>query len=508
MLLKQLNYIHKSNWKRHFSISRYVSKDIFKVAVVGSGPAGFYTAHHLLNKAPLSMSLNIDILDRLPAPYGLSRYGVAPDHPEVKKCEEYLNDIMKNFSESERHRVRFFGNVEVGKDISMDALEQKYHSIVLSYGCTTADKTLNIPGADLPGVISARQFVSWYNGHPDSYRKGSQFIPPNLDKVEDVTIIGNGNVALDVARVLLGDVNKHWSSTDMTSAAITMLKKSKVKNVNIVARRGFLESAFTNKEIRELFELSKNQSIRCTPLEPDVLNDIDVSSLGRVDKRRYSIIEKYATESKDEEYTKRKWSLQYLKSPQEFIINQSDNNLLDSTIFRTNELVQDTLTKAVKVKPTKNLIKIKNELVILSIGYKGSSLSGFDNVDVLFENNRVVNKGGRVLSRKSIGRDETNAIFKEGWYTSGWIKTGPKGVIATTMMDSFDTAEKILEDLSNRIHLRPQSCDGILLSLKEPTISWDAWKKINTTELENGKKLGKSREKICDVEEMITISCK
>lgn len=260
--------------KRCFSVSfRNFNQTVpsYKIAIVGTGPAGFYTAHHLLHKAaPLEQfKLKIDFFERLPAPYGLSRYGVAPDHPEVKNCENYLNNIMEDYPaekdsnrESNNHEVRFFGNINIGKDITLTDLESNYHSIILSYGCTSDDNQLDIPGSQLPGVISAREFVHWYNGHPDYHSVGAQFTPPQLDKIEDVTIIGNGNVALDVARILLAEPEKHWSSTDISKEALESLFRSNVKNVNIVARRGILESAFSNKEIRELLELSKDQKVR------------------------------------------------------------------------------------------------------------------------------------------------------------------------------------------------------------------------------------------------------
>lgn len=261
----------------------------FKVAIVGTGPGGFYTAHHLLNKSSPDVKLNIDFFEKLPTPYGLSRYGVAPDHPEVKNCEDHMINIMKDFGNSEsRHKVRFLGNVEVGKDIALKELEGNYNSIVLAYGCTSADNKLSIPGADLPGVVPARQFVNWYNGHPDYYGE-NKYIPPPLDKVDTVSIIGNGNVALDVARILLADPREHWAKTDISVDAQQLLEKSTVKHVRIVARRGILESAFSNKEIRELLELP----VKFVPLPKDLL-DFDTKKLGRVDKRRVSLLEKYS----------------------------------------------------------------------------------------------------------------------------------------------------------------------------------------------------------------------
>lgn len=505
---------------RYLSYShRCLDATPFKIAIVGSGPAGFYTAHHLLHKSSPKTKLHIDFYERLPAPYGLSRYGVAPDHPEVKNCEEYMDNIMKDYGESsENHAVRFFGNVNIGKDISLQDLQSSYHSVVLSYGCTSADNQLNVPGADSPGVISARQLVNWYNGHPDFYQNNSHFVPPPLDQIEDVTIIGNGNVALDVARILLADPNTHWPSTDITTEALQLLKKSTVKNVNIVARRGVLESAFSNKEIRELFELSKTHNIKFIPLDDSLLTQIDTKSLGRVDKRKVTLIEKYCkaakqekveSDDKPEDESSKTWSLQYLKSPAEFIPSTKHPDLLSSTVLSKNLLIHDPLTKRTTVKATEVQETIKNELVVLSIGYKGTPLPGFEELGILFENNKLRNKHGRVLSNDSPADDTElhNSVFKKGWYTSGWIKNGPQGVIATTMMDSFDTADKILEDLSNGIHLNPNS-SGDIFDKKSQTIDWSKWLKLNKHELDLGSQTGKTRAKVCDPEDMIKIANK
>ncbi|KAG7665183.1 ARH1 [[Candida] subhashii] len=482
---------------------RLLNTNAYKIAIIGTGPGGFYTAHHLLNKSSPDMKLSIDFFERLPTPFGLSRYGVAPDHPEVKNCEEYLVDIMNDFGngDNQRHSVRFLGNVDVGKDISLDMLQKHYNSVVLAYGCTAADNKLNIPGGDnLPGVMPARQFVNWYNGHPDYYETGSKFIPPSLDKIEDVSIIGNGNVALDVARILLADPKEHWARTDISTEAQALLEKSTVKNVRIVGRRGVLESAFSNKEIRELFELENASFI---PMDDSLLSSIDRSNLGRVNKRKLSIIEKFNVSPKEDKTPKsHTWSLEYLKSPIKFTLNPQDPTLLASTTFVENELVHDPLIPYVKCKPTSKQTELKNELVIVSIGYQGTPLTGFEELGIWFENNKLQNKQGRVLSVESKD-NEHNAVFKTGFYTAGWIKTGPKGVIATTMMDSFDTADKMLEDLTNNHALKIEDERDITQVLNKDIVHWKNWGKLDAYELEKGKELGKVRYKVCNKQEML-----
>lgn len=488
---------------RCFSISRQHNQ--FRVAIVGTGPAGFYTAHHLLNKSN-DLPIKIDFFDRLPTPHGLSRYGVAPDHPEVKNCEEYMDNIFRDHGD----KVRFFGNVNVGKDIPLKGLLEVYHSIVLSYGCTSSDNRLNIPGADSPAVILARQFVNWYNSHPDSANSETN-VPPPLEKIKNVTIIGNGNVAIDVARVLLADPGKHWSPTDISLEATELLKKSAVERVNIVARRGLLESAFTNKEIRELVELKKHLNVQLVPIDSNIMNDIKPNAklLLRVDKRKFGILEKASDEAAaDPKPSHKKWALEFLKSPKEFVVDENDPSLLKETKFEVNELVEDKLTKRVSVKGTGQYVTIPNELVILSIGYKGSPLDGFEEVGLAFDSgkNCLVHKHGRLMLEKNLNEDlEHNYSYDKGWYTSGWIKSGPKGVIATTMMESFDTANNILEDLSNGVFNKPSKEDGEV-DIPRHAVTWEGWTKLNEYELKEGEKLSKARLKVPTVSEMLHIS--
>lgn len=495
---------------RFLSSSRpLLDPKLYKVAIVGSGPAAFYTAHHLLRKANDNFRFHVDFYEKLPTPFGLSRYGVAPDHPEVKNCEDCLQDIMADFGTSKAsnsHSARFIGNTEVGKDISLQELNDNYHSVVLSYGCTNSDNKLQIPGANLPGVIAARQFVNWYNGHPDYHGPNAVFNPPPLDEIEDVTIIGNGNVAFDVARVLLGDPLSHWNKTDINSDALKLLQRSTVKNVNIVARRGILESAFSNKEFRELLEMSKTEKVRFVPGSDEIkgLADLDRKKLGRINKRRVALFEQY---SKGIDLDKlepdvKTWNLQYLKGPAEFISNSKNPELLSETKFVVNKLHRDELLNTTSVTPTDKFVYTKNELVILSIGYKGIPLKEFEQMDISFKNNRIINNGGRILTQEA---KEDDIQHKKGWYTSGWIKNGPQGTIAVTMMDSFDTAEQILEDLANDIHTNADPKYDITEKLDNKVV-WDDWRKLDDYERKLGEAEGKPRNKVSTYDEMLKIT--
>ncbi|KAI5949876.1 ARH1 [Candida jiufengensis] len=495
--------IFKSNFnKRCFSTTTRVLSTPYKIAIIGTGPGGFYTAHHLLNKSSSDKQIQLDFFEKLPTPFGLSRYGVAPDHPEVKNCESFMNDLMKDhgYKSNSKNRVRFLGNIEIGKDLSLKDLENHYNSIVLAYGCTSSDNKLNIPGSNLPGIISARKFVNWYNGHPDCYEENNEYKPPPLDKIKNVSIIGNGNVALDVARILLANPKTHWYPTDISVDAEKLLEKSAVKNVNIVARRGILESAFSNKEIRELFEL---KDAKFKPLQQGLLESVSTQKLGRVDKRKVGLIEKYNKPIQNLSPEDRTWSLQYFKSPVEFIANK-DGSIAETKCV-VNKSVNDPLLPG-RIEPTDKIVSIKNDLVILSIGYQGTPIKGFDEIGIWFDNNKLHNQNGRVLSTKTEGENDVNQTYKKGWYTSGWIKNGPKGVIAVTMMDSFDTASNILEDLSNGIHLEVDLNKDILDKIKDKEIVyWDNWENLNKFELDKGKELGKSRYKVCEKDKMLKI---
>lgn len=461
-----------------------------RVAIVGTGPAGFYTGHHLLNKGSSKFNLSLDFFERLPAPYGLSRYGVAPDHPEVKNCQDVMDETLC------KNNVRFFGNVTVGQDLTLNELSQSYHAVVLAHGCTADDAQLAIPVPALARgqVISAREFVNWYNGHPSAYAAdGSATTDFHLDKVEDVTIIGNGNVALDVARVLLADPAKHWQPTDIVSRAVEDLKKSTVKQVNIVARRGLLQSAFSNKEMRELLEMSDSQGIRFVPLDPKILEKAREQKLPRILNRRVQLLEKHCAKSQPAQSLK-EWKLDFLKSPSEFVCD--DAGRLTGTEFVVNNLIEDPVSGQVRVEPTLESIIVKNELVITSIGYLGQELDEFSDLGIIFEGNKITNKLGRILS--------SGQPFG-GWYVSGWIKTGPQGVIATTMMSAFETADCILEDFEAGIHLLPtQEFDASKLT--KPVITWSQWHNIDQYEIEEGKRLGKAREKVCNVNKMIEVA--
>ncbi len=473
------------------SFRRFQSQ--FNVAIIGSGPAGFYTAHHLINKNP---NVQVNIFEKLPTPFGLSRYGVAPDHPEVKNCEDTFNQVAEN------ERFKFFGNITVGKDISLKELHKNYNAVVFSYGCTQ-DNKLGIPGEELPGVISARKFVGWYNGLPEC-----QDLNPPLNKIEDVVIIGNGNVAIDCARILLTPPEV-LSKTDISDKAVQDLKSSTLKNIKIVARRGFLESAFTNKEIRELLELEK-YGVKFEGVDPKILDPIIPfkNKFDRITSRRLDLIlnqmkppqERKKLKYKIPEVFTKSWKLEYLQSPIEAFENSKNKRLVSSINLQENQLYHESPDSPAKVKSIPGATHLdKAELVITSIGYKGVSIPGMDELGIIFNerNGTILNDNGRVLA-------EDHSVLP-GFYASGWIRKGSAGVIASTMMDSFTSAGFILEDFEKGLIKGSDKKGFEKLDLGKSVVSWEDWEKLNKFEKKLGESFYKSRYKVMNVDQMLEI---
>lgn len=449
----------------------------FNVAIVGSGPAGFYTALRLLERLPAT---RVDMFEALPVPFGLSRFGVAPDHPEVKVCQDRFTEVA-NYP-----GFKYVGNTEVGRDVGLADLKANYHAVVLAYG-SHKDRLLGIAGEDLPGVFSAREFVGWYNGLPEHAE-----LDVPLDLAEDVTIVGNGNVALDVARILLADVSR-LKSTDITEQAYEKLKTSKIKRVRIAARRGILQSAFTTKEVRELIN---EPNVYMNPIKNEYLDQVRpfMSVLERTRKRLVSVLEKNSKLPRPEGVEKT-WNLDYLISPIE-IKGSGNGKTLESTTFEVNNLVQSELSSPAQPVGSGQHVTFKNELVFRSIGYKSVPLVGMhDSLGIQFDQVRgiVPNIDGRV---------------SPGVYAVGWVKTGPTGVIAHTMGESFEIAENLIDDYKQGLvgteKTRP-GFDGIKNKIKSRVVNWGDWEKIDAAEKVKGSSEGKPREKFTSVDEMLKV---
>lgn len=452
-----------------------------KVCIVGSGPAGFYTAQHLLKAR---QDVEVDIYERLPVPFGLVRFGVAPDHPEVK-------NVINTFTQTAKHsRCNFYGNVNVGNDVSMEELQQAYHAVVLSYGAE-GNRRLGVPGEDLAGVYSAKDFVGWYNGLPSC-----QELKPDLS-CETAVILGQGNVALDVARILLSPIDI-LKKTDITKPALEALAQSQVRRVLIVGRRGPVQVACTIKELREMVNLPDTKP-EMVPSDYEGVADA-IKTLPRPRKRLTELLLKTALETPSEEEQERRnkasriWGFRFFRSPVE-ILPDPDNNRTAGLRLAVNRLEGEG--EGARSVLTGEVEDVTCGLIISSIGYKSLPIDP-----------RVPFDSHRAIVPNSMGRVQQAA----GLYCSGWLKTGPTGVIATTMNNSFDTARSLVEDMHSGVldtsAARPgsQSIQGLLEKRGVKPVVFSDWEKIDGVETSRGQVVGKPREKLLSVKEMLQVA--
>ncbi|KAI9024479.1 hypothetical protein CLU79DRAFT_791051 [Phycomyces nitens] len=454
----------------------------FRIAVVGSGPAGFYTSHRLLREWP---NTKIDMYDSLPVPHGLVRFGVAPDHPEVK-------NVMVTFDKvAEDPRFRFLGNVTIGKTqggLTVDELKSQYDAVLFSYGASK-DRELGIPNEDVWGSESASAFVGWYNGLP-AYRD----LALPLQDTDTAVVVGQGNVALDVARILLSPIDV-LRKTDITEYALEALSKSRIKHVHVVGRRGPIQAAFTSKELREQMALP-NVAFKADYeyIKTEIAEAQAILAKNRPLKRLMGILEKGSPTQNAE----KSWSLEFLKSPKEILANE-DRTAIKGIEYELNRL-EGPVGQAQKAVGTGIFQRQECGMVLRSIGYKSVAIEGipFD-----ARQGRVPNRYGKVLE----GEAEV-----PGLYTAGWLKRGPTGVIVSTMQDAYETADTIVDDLKNgRQMLEGANKDGAdaLTPLLEKrgvrVVSFGDWKKIEAAEFAAGDKLGKPREKFSRVKDMLAV---
>lgn len=434
------------------------------LAVVGSGPAAFYTALRVAQKIP---NVSISMFERHAFPFGLARYGVAPDHPEVKNCQERFEELAAH-----KH-FNFFGHCEIGKDVELPKLTKTFDAVLLAYGASS-ERKLSVPGeAETKGVLSARSFVGWYNGEPEFRHLD---MAPLLSRAKKATIIGNGNVALDVARILLRSPNELYK-TDMSLHAIEALKHSKVKHIEIVGRRGLLHAAFTNKELRELVREPHTRMLEVAPS-----SEMEITPTARADKRKLDLIKSAGKGSADGGDDDKTWQLRFLRSPQHF--TSDENGHLNSITWNINA------HKDGAVVPTGASETTSTELAFTSIGYKSNQLNGLNSIGGQFDPKKhtVVRQRGKV-----VGTDNT--------FAAGWIATGPVGVIASTMMDSFSVGDEIVKYLETQKEFKP----AVQFSpeLKKHLVSWDDWSKIDREEVARGEATGRPREKFTHSEDAI-----
>ena len=381
-------------------------------------------------------------------------------------------------------RFNFIGNVQVGGDVPLSRLRENYDAVLFAYGASK-DKELGIANEYSEGIYSARAFVGWYNGLPE-YAD----LDPNLSSGDTAVIIGQGNVALDVARILLSDLER-LRSTDITEKALEKLSKSRIKRVHVVGRRGPLQGAFTIKEVRELIQLP---GVGFHPIKSEFLPGsnagIDVQ-LPRAQKRILQLFQKYSQPLlRDQDKT---WSLDFMLSPKEF---QSESNHVSSVLFQQTAFdTADRNDSRAKVHETDQVSRIDASTVFRSIGYKSEALPGMERVGIDFDKKAgtIPNEGGRVLSKDGI---------VPGMYCAGWVKRGPTGVIATTMEDAFATAELIAQDWSSKGSGK-SGWDAIKADVPQ-SITWEDWLRIDAAERERGSGR-KEREKFGSISAMLNV---
>eukprot|EP00584_Thalassiosira_punctigera_P017653 CAMPEP_0172555580 /NCGR_PEP_ID=MMETSP1067-20121228/58749_1 /TAXON_ID=265564 ORGANISM="Thalassiosira punctigera, Strain Tpunct2005C2" /NCGR_SAMPLE_ID=MMETSP1067 /ASSEMBLY_ACC=CAM_ASM_000444 /LENGTH=596 /DNA_ID=CAMNT_0013344115 /DNA_START=143 /DNA_END=1933 /DNA_ORIENTATION=+ len=521
------------------------------VAIIGAGPSGFYAAKYLnssvlkriksKSSAPFSWSgIDVDIIERLPTPYGLVRYGVAPDHPEVKNvendfaslfCEEDVGDDSEKASDENRpSSLCYFGNVDVGKDVPLSHLQSLYHVVILAYGCQAADRRLGIPGEDtLEGVLSAREFVAWYNGHPEFGHIGhivKRCLWPSPSWVAEdpsegsavsparVVVIGQGNVALDVARVLAKG-EPGLVDTDTPNSVLQVLQRG-VTHVSIVGRRGHVQGAFTIKELRELTRLKKeghDTSFIVRKEELDLgMTESSTTELkgasGRPKTRINKLLQDSAGAEDNAPDTAKQVDLRFLMNPVRMEPDDLNSDRVGSVVFERTKLEGQPFQQ--KSTGTDETETLPANLVLVSIGYRGMPLAGMEELQ-LFDNQKgvVANDHGKVSGENNL-------------FVTGWIKRGPTGIIGTNIVDAKDTVGSVMNfiDSDDTQLLEAQTVDnsemvkgrvGLTDYLQRhdvEAIDWRQFLKIEAAEVNRSRLRSdfQPREKILTVKEMLDVA--
>jgi ferredoxin--NADP+ reductase len=434
-----------------------------RVAIIGSGPAGFYAAAALLDA---EVPIEVDMIERLPTPWGLVRLGVAPDHPKLKSVSRAFERIAL------KPGFRFLGNVEVGRDLTHADLVRLYDAVVYAVGSQT-DRRLGIPGEDLPGSWSATELVAWYNGHPD-------FQDLSFDlNVERAVVIGNGNVALDVAR-MLALTPEELAPTDTTDPAIEAIGSSTVREILVVGRRGAAQASWTTQELKEMGELAgADVAVDGTEIEVGAEGEHDTNT-----RRNLDVLHEFA----ERQPTGKPLTVRFLflRSP---VAIHGDAKVAAIELVRNRLEEQDGRLVAV---PTDDREKVECGLVFRSVGYHGVGLP-----DLPFDERRgtILNEGGRV-----VGEERT--------YCAGWIKRGPTGIIGTNKKDATETVALLLEDVEQGrlVHKEDATAAAVEALLTERgarAVLYHGWTSIDELERAAGEKLGRPRVKLRSWEELL-----
>jgi ferredoxin--NADP+ reductase len=442
-----------------------------RVAVVGSGPAGFYAAEALFKS---ETTVQVDVFDRLPTPYGLVRAGVAPDHQKLKNVIKVYERIAANPA------FGFWGNVTVGRDLSLEELQRHYDAVVVSSGAET-DRRLGIPGEDLPGSHTATEFVGWYNGHPDYQDREFDL------SGKTAVVIGQGNVAMDVSRILAKTVDE-LGTTDITDHALGVLARSSVRDIYVIGRRGPVQAKFTPPEIKEIGELAD-----CDPVVDP--KDLELAPACRTEledakdthsRRNLDTLREFA--SRGAPAKSKRYHLRFFESPVEL----TGDGRLTHVVLEKNALTGEPFRQ--RASGTGETWTLECDILFRSVGYRGVPIDGFPFDD---RSGVIPNREGRVL--------HADAPLP-GVYVSGWIKRGPSGVIGTNKPDSYETVASLLEDLP-RLTPCPQPDPAPLRALLAErgvrVVTFEDWRRLDADEVERGTAKGKPREKFVRVEDMV-----
>ncbi|MFC6356664.1 FAD-dependent oxidoreductase [Luethyella okanaganae] len=449
-----------------------------RLAIVGAGPAGIYAADILL-RAERNFDVSIDLFDQLPAPYGLVRYGVAPDHPRIKGIITALREVL------DRGDIRVFGNVRFGEDVTLDDLKRHYNAVIFATGAVR-DAELHIPGVELEGSYGAAEFVSWFDGHPDFPRTWPL-------EAEQVAVIGNGNVALDVARMLA----KHAEDllpTEIPANVFDGLKASPVTDVHVFGRRGPTSVKFTPLELRELGEL---RDVDMIVYDEDFDYD-DAARAAVSGNKQVFVIDKVLNQWRQREVGRasRRLHLHFFAKPLEI----ADDGTGRVGAIRYERTAPDGEGGVVG---TGEIREIPVQAVYRAVGYFGSPLPG-----IPFDERRgiIPNREGQVLVKSN--PDGSNQQMY-GVYTTGWIKRGPVGLIGHTKSDAMETVRHLINDLGNWWRPESQSEESVVAMLEERGIDYttlDGWRNLDVHEMALGEKQGRARVKVVPRDEMVDIS--
>jgi ferredoxin--NADP+ reductase len=445
---------------------------VLRVAVIGSGPSGIYAAQSLIKGGPDVGGVEVDVIDRLPAPYGLVRYGVAPDHGKIKSIMLALRKVL------ETDGIRFLGNVDIGVDLSMEELHQHYDAIVFAYGAAI-DRRLGIDGEELAGSFSATDFVAWYSGHPDT-----QIDRFTLDSRE-VVVVGVGNVAVDVARILAKTADD-LRPTDLPDHVLDVLNASHVTDIHVIGRRGPAQAKFTTKELRELGELvNADILVREDELLLDEASEATIASDAN-QRRNLEILRGWAAEqaSNPPSGKPRRIHLRFLLRPAALL--GGDGGKVEGV-----QVERTALDGKGGVTGTGEFETLAAQMVLRSVGYKGEGMAGlpFDE-----RSGTIPNEAGRVL------RDGEPV---SGEYVAGWIKRGPTGVIGTNKSDASETIASLLADYPTLPQAPERDPHALLRLLAErgvDVVDWEGWVGIDEAEIALGKAQGRERVKIAERE--------